>query len=146
MTDETQKLGPTRRAILEILKQSGNSTATALADKIGVTAMAVRQHLYALQDQKLIIAKSVSLGRGRPTKNWHLSPSADKIFPDAHQGLAVELLDHVRQAFGENGLSQIIDKHTDRQIETYQMALSGITKLCDRIQALAKIRTNEGYM
>ena len=44
----------TRRAIVQRLKQEGRLDAETLASHLGITAMAVRQHLYALQDEQLI--------------------------------------------------------------------------------------------
>ena len=38
----------TRRAIVHTLKTEGALTSAQLADRLGVTAMAVRQHLYEL--------------------------------------------------------------------------------------------------
>ncbi|GAB4367653.1 MAG: hypothetical protein Kow00121_06140 [Elainellaceae cyanobacterium] len=43
----------TRRAIVQLLKQEGRLDAETLAAHLGITAMAVRQHLYALQDEQL---------------------------------------------------------------------------------------------
>jgi predicted ArsR family transcriptional regulator len=41
----------TRRAIIKILKTQGPLDSARLADQLGLTAMAVRQHLYALQGE-----------------------------------------------------------------------------------------------
>ncbi|MBL1430892.1 MAG: transcriptional regulator [Robiginitomaculum sp.] len=146
MTDETQKLGSTRRAIIERLKLSGARSANALADELGVSAMAVRQHLYELQEQKLVVASNIAQSRGRPIKNWGLSQQATKLFPDAHQDLAVELLDNIRSLFGENALEQVIDKHTEKQTKAYNQAISTTDELEQKLDKLAKIRTKEGYM
>ncbi|PHR61786.1 MAG: transcriptional regulator [Robiginitomaculum sp.] len=140
------KTGPTRRTILDFLKRNGPVSATHLADELGVTAMAVRQHLYALQDQKMVATTSQAGQRGRPVKLWSLTTETQALFPDAHQDLAVELLNHMRSAFGEKGLHTIIDKHSQSQTENYAKALHSISQLSDRLQQLALIRSSEGYM
>ena len=47
----------TRRAILEWLKWDGPQDARTLAGRLEVSAMAVRQHLYALQKEKMVAAE-----------------------------------------------------------------------------------------
>ena len=57
MTEETPRKPKdirSRRAILDTLKQDGPQDARALAERLGVTAMAVRQHLYELVEQGLV--------------------------------------------------------------------------------------------
>ena len=44
----------TRRAILNLLKTEGPLTSQTLAEKLSLTAMAVRQHLYALEGEKFV--------------------------------------------------------------------------------------------
>jgi predicted ArsR family transcriptional regulator len=38
-----------RRALLDLLKQEGAQDATRLGQRLGISAMAVRQHLYELR-------------------------------------------------------------------------------------------------
>ena len=47
-------LVPSRQTILRLLKQQGPSDSESLAAQLGISAMAVRQHLYALRAQKLV--------------------------------------------------------------------------------------------
>ena len=44
----------TRRAITKLLKTEGPIDSAQLAERLGLTAMAVRQHLYALQREGLV--------------------------------------------------------------------------------------------
>ena len=72
MTDANQK--QTRNAILNALKMDGSQTAADLADQMrNLTPMAVRLHLYALEDEGLVEATSKAEGRGRPKKFWSLT-------------------------------------------------------------------------
>jgi len=45
---------PSRQAIVRLLKQQGPGDSEGLAAQLGISAMAVRQHLYALRAQKLV--------------------------------------------------------------------------------------------
>jgi predicted ArsR family transcriptional regulator len=112
--------------------------------------MAIRRHVYDLRDEGLITFEErkqrSGQGRGRPAKFWSLSDKAQKIFPDAHQALAVDLLDTIKTSLGQDALKQVIDTHAQKQYQEYLTRLSSLTSLPDRIKALADIRTEEGYM
>ncbi len=136
----------TRRAILDTLKRQGPLSAAALARRFGITAMAVRQHLYALQNEVMVCSNAAPSGRGRPVKLWALTERAQSLFPDAHQELAVDLLDHMRAQFGDAGLRAIIDRHSTAQGKAYEKAMTGLKSLDERVKMLAQLRHDEGYM
>ncbi len=146
MTKTSQKPAKTRNAILSRLKEIGARTAPALAKDLGVTPMAVRLHLYDLAAEELVDFSERSQGRGRPAKFWKLTQAAQKIFPDAHQGLAVDLINSIKQAFGQDGLEAVVTAHSQSQLAHYQAQLSGMETLQSRLTGLAKIRKTEGYM
>ena len=136
----------TRRAIINLLKQSGAMDSQELSERLGVSAMAVRQHLYALQDEQLVTYQEESRAMGRPAKLWQLTPAANRLFPDGYAELTLSLIDSVREAFGEAGLDRLLDVKTGHQIAAYQALLSSQEELRQRLEALASLRTNEGYM
>lgn len=139
-------LTATRNTVLDRLKRGGPQSAASLAESLGVTAMAVRLHLYELAEEGLIEETSRPKGRGRPTKIWSLTGKAARIFPDAHQGLALEMITSIRDMFGEEGLARVIDRHSETQLAAYKAELSGLESPSQRVERLAELRTNEGYM
>ena len=146
MTDPRTPLPATRRKLLDELKRGGPQSATLLAETLAITPMAVRQHLYGLEEEGLVTNTATPSGRGRPTKLWALTDDAARIFPDAHQGLAVELLKSVEALFGTEGTDKIIARHGEVQLETYRGRLSGASTLKARLERLAEARSDEGYM
>lgn len=136
----------TRNTVLDLLKRGGPQSASALAESLGVTAMAVRLHLYELAEEGLIEQTAKPQGRGRPTKIWSLTEAAARIFPDAHQGLALEMITSIREMFGEEGLARVIDKHSESQLAAYREHLSGLSDLGARVKRLTELRSAEGYM
>ena len=90
----------TRHAILKYLKTEGPTDAATLAGHLRLTAMAVRQHLYELEDQKFVVAEERPVPRGRPAKYWKLTAKADRLFPQAYAELSLSLIDAVDRAFG----------------------------------------------
>ena len=136
----------TRRRILEILKWRGPTEAGAMAEILGLSAMAVRQHLYALADQRLVAARTEPRGVGRPAKLWSLTGSADAFFPNGYADLTADLLASIREAFGQEGISRIVEVRTRAQIAAYRARMDGAASLEERIRRLVAIRTTEGYM
>lgn len=137
---------PTRRALLDLLKRHGPRKADDLSRDIGVSAMAARQHLYAMQEEGLIDFVEQPRPRGRPAKLWRLTEAAERYFPDAHAELTVGLLDSMRSAFGEAGLNRLLSVRGREQADSYAESMAESRGLRARLDALAAIRTKEGYM
>jgi predicted ArsR family transcriptional regulator len=138
--------GRTRAAIVRLLKTEGAMDSARLADRLGLTAMAVRQHLYALQREKFVTAEERPVPVGRPVKYWHLTPEADCFFPAAYAELSVALIDALGEAFGPSGLRRVLASRCARQQASYAERIAPDAPLGEKVQELARIRTEEGYM
>ena len=136
----------TRRKILEMLKRDGPQAAAAMGAALGISAMAVRQHLYALAEEGLVAATSEPTGVGRPSKSWHLTAAADDFFPQGYAELTAGLMSSVRETFGEAGLNKLIAARTREQIASYGARMANAKSLGQRLKVLSEIRTEEGYM
>ena len=137
----------TRDKVLLHLKQKGPQTASQLASRIRVTPVAVRQHLYTLSEEGLVAFDDERCRVGRPRRIWRLAPRAQAAFPDAHSDLAVEFIDAMESAYGDEGLDRLVATRTRAQLKRYRGALpprdASIEK---RVAALAKLRRGEGFM
>ena len=136
----------TRRAIVKLLKTEGALDSTKLARKLRVTPMAVRQHLYALQKEKLVNAEERPVPLGRPAKFWKLTPEANRLFPDAYAELSLALIDAVGETFGSSGVDRLLQTRLVRQKREYATRVDRQAPLEKKLQQLAKVRTDEGYM
>jgi predicted ArsR family transcriptional regulator len=146
MDDVKANLGPTKRRIIERLKRADTKVAD-LARALDMTEAGVRQHLDALADHGLVVSRTGSAaGRGRPATIWALTDLAEDLFPDRHDELTVELITAVRTALGDDGLAKVIDARGEKQRAAYQRALPKRGTLRARVDALARIRTEEGYV
>ncbi len=117
-----------------------------MARRLRLTAMAVRQHLYELQRQKLVTAEERPVPLGRPAKFWQLTRKADRLFPDAYAELSVALIDALADAFGDAGLRRVVETRCARQQEGYLRRIPRSLSLKEKLHKLARIRTEEGYM
>jgi predicted ArsR family transcriptional regulator len=140
--DETK----TRRRIVKLLKTEGAMDSASLAGRLHVTAMAVRQHLYALQQEKLVTAEERRVPVGRPAKFWRLTQDADRLFPEAYAELNAALITSVQDAFGPDGMARLLDARVARQRADYRSRIDTSAPLAKRVQQLARIRADEGYM
>ncbi len=131
---------------MELLKQCGPQNAQVLADELGVSAMAVRQHIYQLQEEKLVTFEEQPRPIGRPAKLWQLTAAADRYFPDAHAALAVDLVASLTETFGKTGLDKLIAARARQQVDDYLTHMPRRASLRRRLEKLAELRTAEGYM
>ncbi|MGH6876631.1 MAG: helix-turn-helix transcriptional regulator [Rhizomicrobium sp.] len=135
-----------RAAVLEEVKRQGPVTAGMLSARLGITAMAVRQHLDSLERDGLARHETRGGGRGRPSKFWQTTEAANSRFPDGHAALAADLITQMRKAFGEKGLDRLVAIRTAGQEGIYAARVNKRTTLKARLDALAKQRSEEGYM
>src|SRR4026209_2318308 len=131
----------TRRAIAKLLKTEGPIDSAQLAQRLGLTAMAVRQHLYALQRGGLVTSEERPVPIGRPAKFWQLTRGADRLFPEAYAELSVALIDSVKDAFGDEGLERVLTSRCARQRVDYGKRIRPKDPLERKLEELAKVRT-----
>ena len=136
----------TRRAVVKLLKTEGAMDALRMAARMGLTPMAVRQHLYQLQREKLVTAEERRVPLGRPAKYWQLTRAADRLFPDAYAEVSLALIEAVGDAFGEAGLKRVLQSRYVRQEANYLRRIGRSLSLNQKVRQLARIRTQEGYM
>lgn len=136
----------TRRAVLDRLKREPGATAPDLAETLGVTGNAVRQHLDALADAGLVGSRVLAAaGPGRPPLGWHLTPAAGSLFPDSHGELAVALIEAIGAELGPDALDRVVAARVVAQEASYRAELPARAGLRRRVEALARRRSAEGY-
>src|SRR5437879_2015407 len=134
-------MAQTRRAIVKLLKAEGAVDSTRLAARLRLTPMAVRQHLYALQREKLVTAEERPVPLGRPKKYWRLTRAADRLFPDAYAELSVALIGALGDAFGPAGVQRVLDSRGAKQKAEYSARISASAPLEQKLRELARVRT-----
>jgi predicted ArsR family transcriptional regulator len=137
----------TDERILYLLKTKGPQAASALAQRLHLTAMAVRQHLYRFREEGLVKFSNERRPVGRPAQIWRLTERAATRFPESHAELTLEMIDAIRAAFGEEGLNKLLKERTRRQLRDYSAKIrSAGSGLLERVRALSEIRSAQGYM
>jgi DeoR family suf operon transcriptional repressor len=133
-----------RRAVLSVLKHSGEASAEEVAGVLGVTVSAVRQHLAPLEEHGLVAHRDERPGPGRPRRRYCLTPAAESLWPKRYGQLANQLLtfiddadpDLVEQAFEHRrrARAQRAKKRLDRK------------GFDERVRELARILDDDGYL
>lgn len=136
----------TRGKILGLLKMRGDLSSSLLAEALGVSAMAVRQHLRELEGEGDVSSTDVSSGKGRPTKRWTLTERANRHFADRHRELVMDLFDELRESLGPDDFGAVLIKRGETQVELYRDRIDLSLSMEEQVQALAEIRDQEGYM
>lgn len=131
--------------ILYLLKSQGPQSAAALGEQLQMTSMGARQHLLALEGEGWVSFNDEARGRGRPVRLWHLTELAWQRFPDTHGELTLQLIDDVRQLFGEEGMDRLIARREQQMLSRYRAELTQ-PALAEKMAALKALRSREGYM
>lgn len=136
----------TAERILFLLKTRGAQTAQELADALELSSMGARKHLESWHEKGLVTFEDSAEKQGRPCRRWQLNDAGHTRFPDRHSDLTVQMLQQVRQIFGEKGLNQIIAARESETLNNYTIATNKVKTLKTKLKVLAEIRSQEGYM
>jgi predicted ArsR family transcriptional regulator len=132
--------------ILFHLKTRGPQTAADIGSCLAITAAGARQHLLKLETAGLVASEDHRQGRGRPRKYWRLAQRGHDRFPDRHSDLTLDLLRSMRDVFGERGLEELIEHREQASVVAYRKLVGKRGSLRQKLAALARIRSREGYM
>jgi predicted ArsR family transcriptional regulator len=116
--------GRTRDAVARLVQESGPMTAAALAERLQLSAAAVRRHLDALVADGVFVEvqpRSSTVhrrGRGRPARAYALTDAGRASFGHAYDDLASTALRYLRDtggeaavvAFAEHRASTLVDR------------------------------------
>ena len=136
----------TTRGILTILKEKGPTDASTLAELLSISAPGIRQHLYDLQEKKLVDFVEQPRPMGRPAKIWKLTEKANGCFPDNHAAVTLNLLKSAKAAFGDDGMCKLLAQYAKEQVRNYRERTKNCESLHDRLTTFAACRCEEGYM
>ena len=139
------EMSETRMRILQLLKMRAGMTVGQLTEALHISPMGVRQHLAILEGEGLIEHYPEKQGRGRPRHIYQLTDEANSLFPTTYANFAVGLMHEVAKFNGPGFINKVFRGRMKSQLETYQHRLAG-KPLRERIEELARIRDEEGYM
>ncbi len=135
----------TRMRVVERLKQWGSATVAELARELRLSGVSLRRHLDLLERDRLVTAQIQPRGRGRPVKVYRLTEEADRFFPERYSEFAVEVLEGVRELFGERALHRLLQHRTAKLVARLRARLVG-KSLRERVELLTAAMTEMGFL
>ncbi len=138
--------GGTREALLEILKRRGEADVSALAEQLGISGVAVRQHLAGLERDGLLAHRQERRPVGRPVRVYRLTARAEQHFPQSSGSVAMDLLAHVEEEVGTRAINSALEKRFDDLEARYSKKLKGAKSWKQKLELLAEVRDAEGFL
>jgi len=139
-----------RREILVRLRRDGAATPDQLASGIGASRTGVLQQLRALEATGFVSRQTVRHGVGRPRHLYDITAEAQELFPSNYGGLAAGLLSAIDAVGGEALVEQVFIARRrqigDRVKRELDDLVGATASLSDRVQALAVIQDQQGYL
>jgi len=139
---------PTRERVASSMLENGPSTAAALADRLDLTAAAVRRHLDHLVGDGAVEAREPRITgarrRGRPAKVFTLTDRGRDTFTQAYDDLAVSALRFLRETGGPDAVAEFARRRTSELEDRYRSAVQAADPE-DRAEVLADALSEDGY-
>ena len=138
--------GDTRRALMELLKRAGEADVASLAAHLGISPVAVRQHLSAMQRDGQVTHRSVRRPVGRPARLFRLTETGDRAFPQTSDQVALDLLARLEEQAGPETVTRLLESRARDLEKHYRARLKGARSWRQRLAILAEIRDDEGCL
>ncbi len=139
---------PTRARVVQSILEHGPSTATALAERLELTAAAVRRHLDQLLDDGVVASSEErvygSRRRGRPARVFALTEAGRDNLGHQYDEIAVEALRFLAEVGGDEAVTAF----ARRRMAALEHEFAAITVRDPGLSAaevLAEVFTGEGY-
>jgi predicted ArsR family transcriptional regulator len=139
----------TREAVITQLMAAGPLTASALADRLGLTAAGVRRHLDALLDEGAVAAREpVSRGprgRGRPAREYLLTVAGRARMPHAYDQLAAQALEYLAEVGGADAVNEFARRRAEAVLAPYRERLEAADDVTTKVDVLAEALSAAGF-
>lgn len=137
---------PQWREVLEVLKVEGGLPVSEIARRLRCNYMTIKPHCDELVKAGYVLRTRMPRTEvGRPEIFHSLSAKADALFPQAGIGFTLEMLDEVRQMYGDNAPEKLLFQYFQKRFEQHAAVLDKLPGLEKKAVKLAALREKEGY-
>jgi predicted ArsR family transcriptional regulator len=138
-------IGQRQQSLLHLLLETKEGlTIDQLAEALGITRTAVREHVAALERDRLVEARALTVTGGRPGKLYALTARGVAMFPKHYDLMARMLLEALTQRLGKAGAEKELRVLGER-LAAQLKARVGSGKLADKAKAIALLMRELGY-
>lgn len=138
-------LSRSQQEIVKLLRRRGAMTVDDLARAMGISSVAVRQHLDVLEAERLLETTTERRPVGRPRRLFQLSDAADDLFPKNYGALAEVILDFLEETDGPERVEEVF-RFRRRRREAEMRPLVEGKALRERVEAVSRAQDEAGYM
>lgn len=139
---------PTRERVARTILENGPSTAAALAERLHLTAAAVRRHLDHLMVEGAVEPREArstgSRGRGRPAKEFALTEAGRDRFDQQYDDLAAQALRFLAETGGEEAVKEFARRRVSTLETDYAQVVARQPDL-SAAEAVAEALSQSGY-
>lgn len=139
----------TRERVLQSILEQGPSTASQLAQRLGLTPAAVRRHLSALTEAGTITDREQRVygqrGRGRPSRVFVLTDKGREDFYQDYDNLAIQALRALAMAGGPSAVHMVAEQRVADVEARYRQARAAAPDATP-VQALTTALSATGYV
>ncbi len=143
MSDPHLHFRETDAAVVELLRGDTSLGIGELAEKLGVTATAVRQRLDRLMEAGVIDRRTVARPRGRPAHVYSLTEMGRRIGGDNFRDLAIVLWKELRRVTDSSVRQGLLQRVAASLADMYRDRVSGQTT-AERLSEVATLLTERG--
>jgi len=139
----------TRGQVARLILELGPATAATLGGRLGLTPAAIRRHLDSLLSEGLIETRTArtygNRGRGRPAKVFVITDAGRSAFDHAYDDLATSALRFLAETAGTEAVAEFARRQVADLEHRYGPGVAHSGTLAERVQALAKALSADGY-
>lgn len=138
--------GSTQQSLVRaLLRNKAGLTIEALAQALGISRNAVRQHISALERDGLIARGRTRSSGGRPEQLYVLTNEGQERFPRRYSWFSEMLLQLIQAEDGTAGLQEKLAQLGRSTARAMRPRLVGESGSAERIDAIATIMQELGY-
>ncbi len=135
---------PSETRIILALKREGHLSLNELAEEIGISKMAVLNHIQKLEAQGLVERRLVKTRVGRPYYKFGVSENSKVGMAPSDLSMLDELVDYLDSKGHEEVVKDFLRKRYGQVRLDYEKKLSKVSPE-RKVEELAKLREQENY-
>ncbi|KIF83645.1 helix-turn-helix transcriptional regulator [Noviherbaspirillum autotrophicum] len=139
-------LGARQKELLKLLlKNKVGMTADELSEGLNITRNAARQHLAALETDRLVEKGITRPSGGRPEQLYRLTDKGRELFPRHYSWFAELLIESIKASAGEDGLRDRLREMGAQVASQLRNQNPELTTPEEKVQKLSDIMEQLGY-
>ncbi len=136
-----QRFFSTTRGHIVLLVRRSARTVDELAETLGLTRNAVREHLSTLERDGLVHQSGVRRGDGKPARLYALTPQAAELFPRGYAPVLRGVLDALAEHFSPEALQALLSGVGRKLVAGQLVPRDGVR---ERVFAAARVLNDLG--